>query len=141
MRIACPFLASWQQRSTSAATHDVTVTSAHEEIEMKPRLKDIAVHIMYEWQMLKWTYKQLLSENWIKQALTPCDQNPQYGYMFWLNTGRALSPSAPEGSFFARGAGSNVVWIDPENDLVAVFRWILKEKIDELCGRILKALR
>ena len=88
-----------------------------------------------------WNGKQLLSGNWIKQALTPCDQNPQYGYMFWLNTGRTLSPSAPEGSFFARGAGSNVVWIDPENDLVAVFRWILKEKIDGLCGRIIKALR
>jgi CubicO group peptidase (beta-lactamase class C family) len=88
-----------------------------------------------------WNGKQLLPEAWIRQAVTPSEQNPEYGYMFWLNTGKTLSPSAPESSFFARGAGSNVVWIDPENDIVAVFRWILKEKIDELCGRILKALR
>ncbi len=88
-----------------------------------------------------WNGKQLLSEDWINQATTPCEKNPEYGYMFWLNTGRTLNPSAPTSSFFARGAGSNVVWIDPEHDLVAVFRWILKEKIDDLCDRILRAIR
>ena len=88
-----------------------------------------------------WNGKQLLSEDWINQATTPCEQNPEYGYLFWLNTGRTLTPSVPESSFFAQGAGSNVVWIDPENDLVAVFRWILKEKIDDLCSRVLSALR
>ncbi|MBW2151247.1 MAG: serine hydrolase [Deltaproteobacteria bacterium] len=88
-----------------------------------------------------WNGKQLLSKDWIKQATTPCESNPEYGYMFWLNTGRTLSPSVPESSFFARGAGSHVVWIDPDHDLVAVFRWVLKEKIDELCSKILRATR
>ncbi|HIJ57521.1 MAG TPA: serine hydrolase [Deltaproteobacteria bacterium] len=88
-----------------------------------------------------WNGNRLLSENWIKQAISPSDQNPEYGYMFWLNTNRTLAPSVPEGSYFARGAGSNVVWIDPENDLVAVFRWILKEKIDEICGKFMEALK
>ena len=87
-----------------------------------------------------WNGNRLLSENWIKQAISPSEQNPEYGYMFWLNTNRTLAPSVPESSFFARGAGSNVVWIDPENDLVAVFRWILKEKIDEICKKFLQAL-
>ena len=88
-----------------------------------------------------WNGNRLLSENWIKQAISPSEQNPEYGYMFWLNTNRTLAPSVPESNFFARGAGSNVVWIDPDNDLVAVFRWILKEKIDPVCGKFIEALK
>jgi len=35
-------------------------------------------------------------------------------------------PAAPESCYAARGAGSNVIWIDPEHDLVVVVRWIDK---------------
>ena len=55
--------------------------------------------------------------------LAPCPLFPQYGYLFWLNTARRLYPSASEKSFFARGAGGNLTWIDPDHDLVAVLRW------------------
>lgn len=88
-----------------------------------------------------WDGNRLISEDFLKRATTACDRSPSYGYMFWLNTDRALSPSAPETSYFARGAGSNIVWIDPENDLVVVFRWVLKEKIDALCGKVIAALQ
>lgn len=100
-------------------------------------------HARFGYLMLRrgqWARKRLLSEDFIKYATTPSEQNPDYGYMFWLNT-RKATPSAPASSYSARGAGYHMVWIDPDHDLVAVFRWILKEKIDDICQRILAALR
>lgn len=70
-----------------------------------------------------WDGRRILSEAWIERMLEPCQLNPQYGYLVWLNTGRRLYPSASPASFFARGAGGNLTWVDPENDLVAVLRW------------------
>ena len=67
--------------------------------------------------------------------------NPEYGLLTWLNTGRRQFPSAPESSFAARGAGSNVIWIDPEHDLVVVVRWIDKPHVDGFIARVLDAAR
>jgi CubicO group peptidase (beta-lactamase class C family) len=78
-----------------------------------------------------WNGRGILSEAWIERMLTPCPLFPQYGYLSWLNTGRALYPSASEQSFFARGAGGHLTWIDPENDLVAVLRWTDPAAMDE----------
>jgi CubicO group peptidase (beta-lactamase class C family) len=72
----------------------------------------------------RWGDHQLLPESWVAEMRRPCAVNPQYGLLWWLNTGRALFKSAPESSYAARGAGSNLIWIDPEHDLVAVVRWI-----------------
>src|SRR4051794_20980150 len=71
-----------------------------------------------------WQERRILSEDWIARMRVPCPRYPQYGYLWWLNTGRALFPSASEASYSASGAGGNLTWIDPENDLVAVLRWI-----------------
>jgi CubicO group peptidase (beta-lactamase class C family) len=71
-----------------------------------------------------WDGRRILSEDWIARMRVPCPLYPQYGYLWWLNTGRLLYPSASEASYFASGAGGNLTWIDPENDLVAVLRWI-----------------
>jgi CubicO group peptidase (beta-lactamase class C family) len=70
-----------------------------------------------------WNGRQILSDGWIERMLTPCPLFPQYGYLVWLNNGRRLFPSASEQSFFARGAGGHLTWIDPANDLVAALRW------------------
>jgi hypothetical protein len=43
---------------------------------------------------------------------------------YFLNTGRRSAPSAPEQAFQHRGAGNNIVYVDPVNDLVVVARWI-----------------
>jgi len=88
-----------------------------------------------------WKDRRLLSERFIELALTPSKPNPDYGYMIWLNCSRSLVPGASAGSFFFRGAGSNVVWVEPEKDLVAVFRWIRKDYINEACRSILAAIR
>ena len=70
-----------------------------------------------------WGSRRILSEAWIERMLEPCPLYADYGYLWWLNTGRALYPSASAHSYCARGAGGNLTWIDPENDIVAVLRW------------------
>ena len=47
----------------------------------------------------------------------------------------------PESSFFAIGAGSNVVWIDQELGIAAVARWIDQKKIGEFLERVMASLR
>ena len=63
--------------------------------------------------------------------------------MWWLNTDRALFPAAPASAFFALGAGStNVIFVDPENRLVVVSRWVDgREHQNELVRLLLEALR
>jgi CubicO group peptidase (beta-lactamase class C family) len=72
----------------------------------------------------KWGEKQIVSDAWWTQALTPSPvaNSPDYGYLWWLNT-RKGSANAPATSFQARGNGSNTIYVDPENDLVFVWHW------------------
>jgi CubicO group peptidase (beta-lactamase class C family) len=86
-----------------------------------------------------WQDRRLISDVWIDWSLTPCPLNRSYGYMWWLNTTGQQAPAAPKTSFFARGMGSHVIWVDPENDIVAVFRWIAPGAVAELVSRILEA--
>jgi CubicO group peptidase (beta-lactamase class C family) len=71
-----------------------------------------------------WEGTRILSAEWIRRMREPCALYARYGYLWWLNTGRQMYPSASEASYCASGAGGNLTWIDPENDLVAVMRWI-----------------
>jgi CubicO group peptidase (beta-lactamase class C family) len=89
----------------------------------------------------RWNDRQILSEEWVRQSLTPTPVQPTYGYMNWmLNTGRQLLPSAPESSFHHLGAGTNLIYVDPENDLVVVARWIERNAMDGLVQRVLASL-
>jgi len=88
-----------------------------------------------------WDGKQLLSKEWIEKAKTPTPQNPTYGYMNWApNTDRKEHSPAPESSFFAHGAGTNLIWCDPEHNLVAVLRWIQDGAIDAFIDKVLAAI-
>jgi CubicO group peptidase (beta-lactamase class C family) len=89
-----------------------------------------------------WGGEQLVSESWFRQAVTPTDIKKDYGYMWWLNTDRALFPAAPESAFFALGAGStNVIFVDPEHDLVTVTRWVDGgEHVNEFIRLVLEAV-
>ncbi len=91
----------------------------------------------------EWQGRRLVSEEWIRMARTPGKANAQYGYMNWfLNTGRKSMPKAPESSVAFLGNGSNVVYIDWENDLVVVVRWIRGgDALNEFIGRVLAAIR
>ena len=90
----------------------------------------------------QWGDKRIISEKWIDMATTRGDANisPDYGYLWWLNTDGEAWPSTPETSFSARGAGSNTVWVDPEHDLVVVWRWHQGRASDEFYGRIIKSI-
>jgi CubicO group peptidase (beta-lactamase class C family) len=90
----------------------------------------------------KWKDKRILSEEWVKMALAPTPVQPTYGFMNWyLNTDRKLWPSAPATSFAHIGAGRNMVYVDPQNDLVIVLRWIEDKATDEFLKRILAAIQ
>jgi CubicO group peptidase (beta-lactamase class C family) len=83
--------------------------------------------------------RRILDEAWIAETLRPCPIHPGYGLLWWLNTDRAMLPSAPASSYAARGAGSNVIWIDPEHDLVVVVRWIAKSSLDGFVKLVLES--
>jgi CubicO group peptidase (beta-lactamase class C family) len=89
-----------------------------------------------------WGEKRILSEEWVTLSLTPTGPQPTYGYMNWfLNTDRKWMPSAPASAFGHVGNGTNLVFVSPEHDLVAVVRWIENGKIDEFLGKLLGAVR
>lgn len=87
-----------------------------------------------------WGDRRLLSEAWVDACSTPCDLNPSYGYLWWLNGDGRHVPSAPRTSFFAMGVGSNVIWVDPVHDLVVVLRWIDKPSLDGFAQRLMQAI-
>jgi CubicO group peptidase (beta-lactamase class C family) len=88
----------------------------------------------------RWGGGQLVPGAWIEEMRRPCPINPDYGLLWWLNTGRRQFPAASESSYAARGAGSNVIWIDPDHDLVAVVRWIDKPHMAGFVERVLASL-
>ena len=51
-----------------------------------------------------------------------------------------MYPNAPEGTIAFLGNGTNMVYIDRENDLVIVVRWIENSKIDEFLGKVYASL-
>ena len=89
----------------------------------------------------QWGTQQIMEKDWVDALIEPSACNPNYGFMWWLNTDRALYPSAPDSSFFALGAGSNLVWLDRELGLVAVFRWIKQRSIDGLIGKVMASIK
>lgn len=89
----------------------------------------------------KWKDKQILSREFIKMARTPTAAQPTYGFMNWfLNTDKKLYGSAPAAAFAHVGNGTNVIYVDAENDLVIVLRWIENDKIDGFLQRIYAGL-
>lgn len=89
----------------------------------------------------RWGDRQVLSEEWVRMALTPTPVQPNYGFMNWyLNTGREQLPSAPATAFVHLGNGTNAIYVDPENDLVVVARWIANPALDGLVQRVIAAV-
>ena len=89
----------------------------------------------------RWGTQQLISQEWIERCRTPCQLNRSYGLLWWLNVDGNHMPSAPRTSYFALGVGRNVIWIDPQLEIVAVVRWIDRDNCDGFCGKVMGALR
>jgi CubicO group peptidase (beta-lactamase class C family) len=88
----------------------------------------------------KWNNEQILSEKWIQQATTPTTAKTDYGYMnYFLNTDKKFLPDAPATAFAHIGNGTNMVYVDTENDLVVVVRWIANDKLNEMVKKVLQA--
>ncbi|HKI74129.1 MAG TPA: hypothetical protein VJ998_05780, partial [Pseudomonadales bacterium] len=85
-----------------------------------------------------WNGAQLLSPHWIRESLTPCSIKPEYGFLWWLNHASSISALGSAQAFAARGAGGNIVFVDPALDIVIVLRWCADTKkiIDELLGTL-----
>jgi CubicO group peptidase (beta-lactamase class C family) len=90
----------------------------------------------------RWKDRQVIADRWVDLALTPTPVRPEYGFMNWYNNrdGKLL-PSAPRSAFAHIGNGTNMIYVDPEHDLVIVLRWIESAKIDEFVKRLLAALK
>jgi CubicO group peptidase (beta-lactamase class C family) len=73
----------------------------------------------------KWKDREIVSEKWIAMARTPGPANHTYGFANWfLNTERKPLPAAPESAVYFEGNGNNVIYVDWDDDVVAVVRWI-----------------
>lgn len=88
----------------------------------------------------KWKDRQIVSEQWNRWSQTPSTPQPTYGFMNWfLNTDKKYLPSAPEKAYAHIGNGTNLIYVDPENDIVAVVRWIEDSQMSEFIKRLLAA--
>jgi CubicO group peptidase (beta-lactamase class C family) len=90
----------------------------------------------------KWNNKQLLSPQWMAWSYTPTSAQPTYGIMNWfLNTDKKYLPSAPASAFAHIGNGTNMVYVDRENDLVAVVRWIDNSSLNGFVELLLESIK
>jgi CubicO group peptidase (beta-lactamase class C family) len=91
----------------------------------------------------RWQGHQIVAPEWIRQARTPGLANAEYGYANWfLNTGRKPLPATPENSVTFRGNGQNIVYLDWDNDLVVVVRWIGTDAaLNEFLGKVVASLK
>ena len=85
----------------------------------------------------EWNGKQIISRDYIEMLKSACPKNPDYGFLWWLNKRKAFSKHASREALFALGVGRNLIWIEPEYDLVVVVRWIEKDAFEELTQKIL----
>jgi CubicO group peptidase (beta-lactamase class C family) len=89
----------------------------------------------------RWSGYELVPAWWIAEMLTPCPINPDYGLCWWLNSASHQFPGAPATSVAAKGAGSNVLWIDPNLRLVVVARWVDKPHVDGLIAAVVASVK
>jgi CubicO group peptidase (beta-lactamase class C family) len=91
----------------------------------------------------RWKDRQIVSEKWIEMARTPGPANAGYGYANWfLNTNRKALPSAPASAVYFEGNGANVIYVDWDNDIVAVVRWISGTgALNDFVGKIVASVK
>ncbi len=88
-----------------------------------------------------WDGRQLISRAWFDMALAPGVVESGFGFMnFSLNTGHRRYAQAPESAWTHVGAGSNLIYVDPENELVIVCRWIRGTAFEDVVHAVLSAI-
>jgi CubicO group peptidase (beta-lactamase class C family) len=91
----------------------------------------------------KWKDRQIVSEKWIQMARTPGPANDSYGYANWfLNTNKKSMAAAPASAVYFEGNGANIIYVDWDNDIVAVVRWLGGGgALNDFVGKILGSLQ
>ena len=99
----------------------------------------------------KWKDRGIVSEKWIQMARTngPAANNSNYGFANWyLNhpdparKGNKPLPSAPETVVRFVGNGSNIIYVDWDDDVVAVFRWIQNDRaLDSVVAKMMASMK
>ena len=87
----------------------------------------------------KWKNQQLISEQWIKDAVKPSPVNKSYGYMWWLNEEHHLK-NLSKRIYYAEGFGGNTILVDSENDLVIVSRWLEPSKLSDFVNIVERSI-
>ena len=88
----------------------------------------------------QWGDRQLLSEQWVALGAHADAGQPPYGFMNWyLNTDRKPAERAGD-RLRAHRQRPNMIYVDPEHDLVAVVRWIDNDAADGFVKRLIAAM-
>ena len=86
-----------------------------------------------------WEGERLISSEWIKKIREPSENNPTYGYMWWLNTGDRYWEGLPENIYYGSGFGGNYVIVIPDHDMVVVARWLDSSKVGEFVRKVVES--
>jgi len=84
--------------------------------------------------------RQLIARDWVRKMQTPNAVAPFYGLLTWLNRDGRMFADASRASWFMFGAGGNTVWMDPDNEMVVVWRWLDGAYSAEFVRRLGEAL-
>ena len=92
-----------------------------------------------------WSGKRIISEEWIEKSITPSKTNPEYGYMWWINSEQGEKyhtadwKNIPTNIFYGSGFGGNKVIIIPDENMVVVGRWLGSETESTFIKMILES--
>tara|TARA_B100001250_G_scaffold352995_1_gene326088 strand:+ start:629 stop:1759 length:1131 start_codon:yes stop_codon:yes gene_type:complete len=86
-----------------------------------------------------WNENRLISSDWIKRATKPSENNPSYGYMWWLNKDKRKWDGLSETIYYGSGFGGNYIIIIPDNNIVIVARWIDSTKIGDFVKKVIES--
>lgn len=87
-----------------------------------------------------WNGTRIITQGWCKDLHAPCEINDGYGFLWWLNTGEREYPDTPTTSYAAVGAGTNIIWIDPDHDIIVVARWMDQHHVAPLMKNVVTAI-
>ncbi len=88
-----------------------------------------------------WDGQQILPADWMAQSVLPTSTLDKYGFLWWLNRGGDANSNLPSSAFSALGAGGHCIWINPEDDVVAVMRWLDPAKTQSFLEALVGAIR
>ena len=88
-----------------------------------------------------WDGKRLLPEGWCNSLHTPSEINEGYGFLWWLNANEANWAGCPTNSYAAIGAGTSIIWVSPDDDMIVIARWIHDEKVARMLADFVGSLK